>query len=351
MSALISETSARDLLVELVGIPSVTGNEADCAKHLAGFLESEGRDVWLDDAGNVRAPGNGILLTSHIDTVPGDVPMKLEDGILHGRGSVDAKGPLAAMAVSAVETGASFVGVVGEETDSRGARHLVEDADEPEFVVNGEPSGWDAITLGYRGFLSGTYSVAVESAHTSRPEPNAIQQATKWLSKVESAFETDDSDENDGDTSTVKSVTVKPVSFDGGLTADGFATESTVEVQFRIPSGMSADEIRSVAEAELDAGELSWNDPIPPTLSSPRTELGRAFRVAIRNEGGDPRLLRKTGTSDANLYAEAWDCPVVTYGPGDSSLDHTPEEHIEFAAFDSSISVLEGVCANLEVTA
>ncbi len=133
----------------------MSGNEADCAEHLADFLESEGREVWMDDVGNVRAPGNGILLTSHIDTVPGDVPVKLEDGILHGRGSVDAKGPLAAMAVAAVETGASFVGVVGEETDSRGARHLVEDADEPEFVVNGEPSGWDAVTLGYRGFLSG----------------------------------------------------------------------------------------------------------------------------------------------------------------------------------------------------
>ncbi|WP_175424108.1 [LysW]-lysine hydrolase [Haladaptatus sp. W1] len=348
-STSVSQADAHDLLVELVETHSVSGEEADCAERLAAFLEAEGRDVWIDDVGNVRAPGNGVLLTSHIDTVPGDVPVELDDGILHGRGSVDAKGPLAAMAVAAVETGASFVGVVGEETNSRGARYLVSDVDEPEFVVNGEPSGWDALTLGYRGYLTGTYSVTVDSVHTSRPEPNAIQYATEWLTRVESAFDTAASDADESSTAT--SVTVKPVEFDGGLTPDGFATEATVEIQFRIPSSTTAEEIRSVAEAELDVGELSWNTPIPPTLSSPRTELGRAFRVAIREEGGDPSLLRKTGTSDANLYAEAWDCPVVTYGPGDSSLDHTPEEHIELVEFDRSISVLTDVCEDLEVDA
>ncbi|MFH5799611.1 [LysW]-lysine hydrolase [Haladaptatus sp. CMAA 1911] len=344
----VSRADAHDLLVELVETPSVSGEEADCAERLAAFLEANGRDVRMDDVGNVRAPGNGILLTSHIDTVPGEVPVELEDGILHGRGSVDAKGPLAAMAVAAVKTGASFVGVVGEETNSRGAHHLVSDMDDPEFVVNGEPSGWDALTLGYRGYVTGTYSVRVESVHTSRPEPNAIQYATEWVTAVESAF---DSESDADETSTATSVTVKPVEFDGGLTADGFATEATVEIQFRIPSGMTAEEIQSVAEAELDAGTVSWNTPIPPTLSSPRTELGRAFRVAIREQGGDPSLLRKTGTSDANIYADAWDCPVVTYGPGDSSLDHTPEEHIELAEFDGSISVLTAVCEKLEVGA
>jgi [amino group carrier protein]-lysine/ornithine hydrolase len=343
----VSRADAHDLLVELVETPSVSGEEANCAERLAAFLEANGRDVQIDDIGNVRAPGNGILLTSHIDTVPGEVPVELEDGILHGRGSVDAKGPLAAMAVTAVKTGATFVGVVGEETNSRGAHHFVSDAEDPEFVVNGEPSGWDALTLGYRGYLTGKYSVRVESVHTSRPEPNAIQYATEWVTRVESAFDAAESDADE--TSTATSVTVKPVEFDGGLTSDGFATEATVEMQFRIPSGMTAAEIRSVAEAELDAGTVSWNTPIPPTLSSPRTELGRAFRVAIREEGGEPSLLRKTGTSDANIYADAWDCPVVTYGPGDSSLDHTPEEHIELAEFDRSISVLTAVCENLEV--
>ncbi|WP_435155618.1 [LysW]-lysine hydrolase [Haladaptatus sp. DFWS20] len=337
----ITQSEAHDLLVELVETPSVSGNEEDCADLLVSFFEERDREAWIDDAGNVHAPGNGILLTSHIDTVPGEIPVELDDGVLWGRGSVDAKGPLTAMAVIAFETGASFVGVVGEETDSRGARHLVENYAEPNFVVNGEPSGWDALTLGYRGFMSGTYSVSVESTHTSRPEANAIQHAVGWLSAVESAFDSDAD-------SVFKSVTAKPVSFDGGLAADGLTTEAEVEVQFRIPPGTTADEICEIADAELEAGSVSWNEAIPPTMASPRTELSRAFRVAIRGEDGDPSLLRKTGTSDANIYAEAWDCPVVTYGPGDSSLDHTPDEHIELAEFDESVAVLSGVCESLE---
>ncbi|WP_458208282.1 [LysW]-lysine hydrolase [Haladaptatus sp. NG-SE-30] len=339
-TTVVSQTTSHDLLVELVEIPSVSGDEADCAERLASFFEEQDREVWIDEVGNVRAPGNGILLTSHIDTVSGDIPVELDDGVLWGRGSVDAKGPLSAMAVAAVETGASFVGVVGEETDSRGARHLVTDRQEPAFVVNGEPSGWEGLTLGYRGFQPGTYSATVDSQHTSRPEPNAIQHAVGWLSRVEAAFESD--------TSTVESVTAKPVEFTGGVTADGLATEAEVAVEFRVPPGKTPAEVRSVAEAELDAGSVSWDEPIPPTMASPRTELARAFRVAVRSEGGDPRLLRKTGTSDANLYAEAWDCPVVTYGPGDSSLDHTPDEHLELSEFDRSIAVLTEVCKSLE---
>jgi LysW-gamma-L-lysine carboxypeptidase len=84
-------------------------------------------------------------------------------------------------------------------------------------------------------------------------------------------------------------------------------------------------------------------------MQSPRTAVARAFRVAIRGAGGDPRLLRKTGTSDMNLFAEVWDCPMVTYGPGDSDLDHSPTEHLSLAEFDRSIAVLIDVCERLGV--
>jgi LysW-gamma-L-lysine carboxypeptidase len=36
----------------------------------------------------------------------------------------------------------------------------------------------------------------------------------------------------------------------------------------------------------------------------------------------------------------AWGCPIVAYGPGDSSLDHTPDEHIEIDEFLRTIDVL-----------
>ena len=339
---------ARELLVDLVSIPSPTGEEAEAAERLAAFFEAHDREVWIDEVGNVRAPADdSVLLTSHIDTVPGDIPVRVEDGddgkVLWGRGSVDATGALAGMAVTAVETGVSFLGVVGEEVDSRGSRFAIDDRDAvPEAVINGEPSGWDGVTLGYRGLLAGTYVAASESGHSSRPDNNAIQDAIAWWSNIESEFEADEWEP------VFERVTPKPTKMDGGLTEDGLSVEATMDVQLRIPPELSVEEVREIADGYLvGMGSVHWKDKVEPVMESPRTEIARAFRVAIRDAGGDPRLLRKTGTSDMNVFADHWDCQIVSYGPGDSDLDHAPNEHLPLAEYDRSIDVLESVTERL----
>ncbi|MUV51525.1 [LysW]-lysine hydrolase [Haloarcula sp. CBA1122] len=329
------------MLEAIVRTPSVTPEEAAAAERLAEFFEAHDREVWIDEVGNVRAPADdGVLLTSHIDTVPGDIPVRVEEtdegDVLWGRGSVDAKGPLCAMAVTAVRTGASFVGVVGEEVDSKGARHLVEDRETaPDAVINGEPSGWEGITLGYRGLLAGTYVATSESGHSSRPENNAIQDAIDWWSAVDDEFETDEWHP------VFERVTCKPVDFKGGTSSDGLSVEATMDVQLRVPPEYSTDEIREIADGFLENGTVNWDDKVEPVMQSPRTSAARAFRAAIRKQGGEPTLLRKTGTSDMNVYAKAWDCPMVTYGPGDSDLDHAPNEHLPLDEYDRSVAVLE----------
>jgi len=344
----ISDEEARSLFEDVVRIPSVTRDERACAERLVEFFEAHDREVWLDDVGNVRAPADdGVLLTSHVDTVPGDIPVRVEEndeGVpeLWGRGSVDAKGPLCAMAIAAVTTGASFAGVVGEEVDSKGGRFLVEDRESvPDTVINGEPSGWEGITLGYRGLLGGTYVATSESGHSSRPDNNAIQDALDWWEAVETEFAHDEW------VPVFERVTCKPVSFDGGASRDGLSVEATMKVQLRVPPSYTTDEIREIADGHLTNGTVNWDDKVEPVMQSPRTPVARAFRAAIREQGGEPSLLRKTGTSDMNVYARAWDCPMATYGPGDSDLDHAPNEHIELPAFDRSIAVLETVTERL----
>ena len=354
------DTPARKLLYDMVSIPSPSRDEERAAERLVDFFEANGREAWIDEVGNVRAPANdAVLLTSHVDTVPGDIPVEVRpappegelpepsdvrvgepgDPVLWGRGAVDATGPLVSMAVAAVKTGVSFAGVVREEVDSGGARHLIGDRDAPEAVINGEPSGWRGITLGYRGLLEGTYVNTSESGHSSRPEPNAIQHAIDWWHGVEETFTP-----ADPDTPVFERVTTKPVSVDGGLTDDGLAVETTMDVQLRVPPARTVDEIHELAEGELTTGTVQWQEPIPPVMESPRTDLARAFRVAIREVGGDVSLLRKTGTSDMNLYAAEWDCPMVTYGPGDSSLDHAPNERLPLSDLDRATTVLADVC-------
>ena len=368
----VDADAAEELLIDLVETPSPSGEEDAAAERLIAFFEAHDREVFRDEVGNVRAPADdSVLLTSHVDTVPGEIPVRVEDDpddevlgeasesggsgadgdaadpdsrVLWGRGSVDATGPLASMAVAAVETGVSFVGVMQEETDSAGAHFLVEDREAPGAVINGEPSGWDGITLGYRGLIAGTYVATSESGHTSRPEPNAIEHATSWWSAVREAVSEVGGDEFDP---VFEQVTAKPVSIDGGTSEDGLSVEATMDVQLRIPPSLDAGSLRELADGELDLGTVNWGTPIPPVMESPRTPVARALRGAIRRAEGDPRLLRKTGTSDMNVFAREWDCPMATYGPGDSDLDHAPDERLPLAEYHRAITVLTDAAADL----
>jgi len=331
----------RSLLRDLVETPSVSGDEAAAAAVLVDFFESHDREVRVDAVGNVRAPADdSVLLTSHVDTVPGDIEVRVEDDTLYGRGSVDAKGPLAAMATAAVETGASFVGVVGEERDSRGARHLVANRDEPDAVVNGEPSGWDAVTLGYRGLLPARYEVETPTAHGSLPEPNAIDHATAWWENVRKAF-AEDAD------SVFETVTPTPLDLNGGTSGDGLSVDATLSASFRLPPETGADDVKETLAGLTEHGSVSYDQHYQPVMASARTPVAGALRAAIREEGGSPGHVRKTGTSDMNVYAAAWDCPMATYGPGDSELDHTPNEHLNLAEYDRSVRVLSATADRL----
>ena len=48
-----------------------------------------------------------------------------------------------------------------------------------------------------------------------------------------------------------------------------------------------------------------------------------------------------------NTVGPVWECPMAAYGPGDSSLDHTPHEHIEVDEFYKGIAVLSRALESL----
>ena len=76
------------------------------ADYLAVAMADLGFQAHIDGVGNVigvleRGPGPTLMLLGHLDTVPGQLPVRSEHGRLYGRGAVDAKGPLAAMICAA----------------------------------------------------------------------------------------------------------------------------------------------------------------------------------------------------------------------------------------------------------
>ncbi|MGI8746810.1 MAG: M20/M25/M40 family metallo-hydrolase, partial [Deinococcus sp.] len=132
----LSAADARELLIGAVSRPSPSGQEAEVARFLSGWMAERGFRAHIDEAGNaVGERGHGpatVVLLGHIDTVPGDIPVRVEDGKLYGRGSVDAKGPFCTFVAAVaglpdeVLAPARFVCVRATEEEapsSKGARH------------------------------------------------------------------------------------------------------------------------------------------------------------------------------------------------------------------------------------
>ena len=88
--------------------------------------------------------------------------------------------------------------------------------------------------------------------------------------------------------------------------------------------------------------ELAWRSERDPLLV-------RSFLAAVREiaPAEKPSFVVKTGTSDMNVVAPVWRCPIVAYGPGDSSLDHTPHEHLDLTEYWQAVLVLEQTLRNL----
>ncbi len=125
--------------------------------------------------------------------------------------------------------------------------------------------------------------------------------------------------------------------------SDGLVDRVRMTVAYRVPMGMTVAELRSAMEAWRGEAELRIMNEEEPFQAERNTALVRAFLQAIRDEGGSPRFALKHGTSDMNIVGPAWGCPIVAYGPGDSRLDHTPQEHISLAEFRRGIEVLKRV--------
>jgi LysW-gamma-L-lysine carboxypeptidase len=148
-------------------------------------------EAFIDAAGNaVGIVGRGpkqVVLLGHIDTVPGEIPVHVDNDILYGRGSVDAKGPLACFVDAVARVGAKdgwqfvVIGAVEEERDSEGARFVVNQY-KPDFAIIGEPNQWDRVALGYKGSAWANLIIKRDQAHTASGEQTASEAAVEaWL--------------------------------------------------------------------------------------------------------------------------------------------------------------------------
>lgn len=349
-------------LEQLIRIPSPSYHEADVAAFLVQHMQALGFDAYVDDAGNaigiVGTSGPLVVLLGHIDTVPGAVPIRIENGNLYGRGSVDAKGPFAtfvcatarAVQRQTLRCRVVLVGAVEEEVASSRGAHYVVDRYTPDYCIIGEPSKWDRVTLGYKGRLIVHYRREQPGAHSAGEE----QAAPEYIVAFWNALQQRCAAHNQGRERLFDRLIPSLRSISSG--SDGLHDWAEATIGLRLPEDVDphqlADDLRqAINEPSPGTGtgsaSLHTEGACPAFRSARTTALAGAFVRAIRLHGGKPGFLHKTGTSDMNVAGPAWQCPVVAYGPGDSQLDHTPDEHVSLEEYQRAIAVLSTVLENI----
>jgi LysW-gamma-L-lysine carboxypeptidase len=349
---------AVQLLTNLLGIYSPSGKEEVISDFLVEKMTKLGFRVHKDAIGNVIGEiGDGeptILLCGHMDTVVGHIPLRVEKGKIYARGAVDAKGPLAAIVIAAAEVAQEpefkakiiVASVVEEEATSRGVKHLIKGGISADYAIFGEPSGVGNITIGYKGNLHIKVTSKTETGHSSTPwlYENALEKGFELWQQINDSLPPLETQK-----SPFYAVTACLTKVSGGRANSVIPFESEVHVDLRIPPQFTAEQVFNNAKKVIDKYEADnpkvkvkvsiedSNEAFEVDKSSP---LVKALSFSIRKVRGKPAvLLRKTGTGDMNILGRAMNAPIVTYGPGDSHLDHTKDEHIVIKEYLDSIQV------------
>lgn len=354
---MVSSAYAIELLKRALEIYTPSRSEAQLANLIKEkCLDDLGFEkVNIDSVGNVIATkGNGtprILLCGHMDTVPGQIPVRIDSGFLFGRGASDAKAPLISMLLACSEFKQRgtiiFAGVVDEEGNATGIKELVKNNLSIDYAIFGEPSGINRITISYKGRIALKLTCDVlDSAHASAP----------WLSKnsIEEVFEVwkllsaEISAKYDKTDNKSNSVSLSLTEISGGSSHNVTPQKCKVTIDIRVPNGVKCLEIlnhldtsiRNISEMRkvkityriedmTEAFEADHSSPLVRALSLSILDVCKVRSV----------LLRKTGTGDMNVLGNSLNIPVVTYGPGEPHVSHSKDEKVEIQSYLTSIEI------------
>ncbi|MDX8452269.1 acetylornithine deacetylase [Mesorhizobium sp. VK9D] len=369
-----------DILDRLVAFPSVAGKpNGDIAGWIEAYLGEHGAKVTLlpgpeGDRSNLFAtigPADvaGYILSGHMDVVPAGEPqwssppftLRREGERLHGRGTTDMKGFLAA-ALAAVPALTKLrlarpihlAFSYDEEVGCRGVPHLIARLPElcakPLGVIVGEPSGMRAVR-GHKGKAAARVTIHGRSGHSSRPDLglNAIHAMAGALSAAvgeaerlthgpfDLAFEPPYSSLQAGVLTGGQSVNIIP-------------DTCTLDLEARAIPGVDPTSLLAPVKAQAEAfaanGFLVEWRPISayPALSLPRDSPLAELLGELTGEA--PSAAVSYGT-EAGLY-QAAGIEAIICGPGDIGRAHKPDEYIltgELAACQRLIEALGARCA------
>lgn len=350
-----------EFLKQSLEIPSVSGNERRFSLFLSEKMAELGYEVWSDPAGNIIGQiGSGtpvLLLASHLDTVTGMIPIEIKEGKLYGRGAVDAKGSLISMICAAARCiGKNILGkiivagIVEEESSLRGIEALLGIAEKVDYAVFGEPSGIDRICIACKGriHLHVTFQVSFGSSHVSSSEinKNAIHESIEFWNQLRNKMQEKPFQGKTAYFSVEPNITL----IYGGTSTNILPDICMLDIDLRFPSGITSAQILKAIENIIEDFQAARGIQISYEILSriegyraeKDTKLVNSLKTAIETViNQDPKFLRKAGTNFMAPIGNAWQIPVISYGPGNPSLEHTPIESIDLSEFQQAINVIE----------
>jgi len=348
--------SVGELALALIDIESVSGDERRIADAVEAALRELPHLTVERDGDAVVARTNlgrdeRVALVGHLDTVPvrGNVPGRVEDGVLWGRGAVDMKAGVAVLLSLAAELDAptrdvTWIFYDHEEVDAslnglgRISRHRPELL-EADFAVLGEPT-----SAGIEGGCNGTLRVEARvpgvAAHSARAWKgrNAIHAAAPLLARL-AAYEpatviVDGLEYREG---------LNAVRVSGGIANNMIPAECVVTINYRYAPDKGYDAALAHVVGVCDAAGIDGlevivtdhGDACRPGLDAP---IARDFVDAVAATGAAaPRA--KLGWTDVARFGSLG-IPAVNYGPGDAELAHADDERVEI---DQIVAVREGL--------
>ncbi|MCW4013184.1 MAG: M20 family metallopeptidase [Candidatus Bathyarchaeota archaeon] len=373
---LVDENRIIELSKQVIEIPSISGNEKEVMEHAVKLLEDMG--IHVEVLGSEERPiiyacinpeaEKQIIFNGHLDVVPIAKPDAwtkdpwkpvVEEGMLYGRGSSDMKSSCATM-IHLLEIlkdmdlplGVGVHLVPDEERGAQAGSKIVVDkivAGElrrPDYVVIGEQSNLQ-VRVAERGMFGYQVKFYGRAAHTAASRVtgiNAIAKASKGVLALEHHI--DKFHEWIGHP--MQSVNI----IQAGTVSNQVPAECTITVDRRLIIGETADDVVAEVKADLDKageGDPDWKWEIiapknedgswqytPANYTSPESELGQAFKKAVKTAlGTEPELyVTWAGSTDGRLYRQAG-MQTIGFGPIGGGA-HGPDE---FVYIDSLIKM------------
>jgi acetylornithine deacetylase len=326
-----------ELTIELMKIPSVSGDELAHATYLRDYLTALGWTVELQTAAenqpNVIAYLNEtprVVFSTHLDTVPPHIPPTEDDEKIYGRGSCDAKGIIAAQITAAERLRAQGVTDIGllytveEERASIGARVANDHplAAKCEYLINGEPTDND-LAIGSKGSMRVIVRTKGKAGHSAYPETgeSAIDKLLDILEDIRRAE----------------------------LPTDEFFGDSTLNIGV-ISGGVGSNVIAASAEAALHIRMVTPLEEVMEILE--RGVAGRG-EIEVQSCSLPVRMVAVEGfrqkvvrfTTDIP-YLTNWGKPLLL-GPGSILDAHTKDEFVLKEDLETAVGLYEELARRL----